>query len=38
MTEIEMLAQFRIDVLISLGFGFGCIFWVLVLWIIFGKR
>lgn len=26
------------DLMISVGFGFGSIFWAIVLWLIFGKN
>lgn len=32
------MTQFEINTLLSIGFGFGSVFWVLVLWIIFGRR
>lgn len=38
MDTAQLLAQLHVDLMLALGFGFGCIFWVLVLWIIFGKR
>ena len=32
------MSEFEINCLISLGFGFGSVFWSIVLWIVFGRR
>lgn len=38
MDTAQLLAQLHVDLMLGLGFGFGSIFWAIVLWIIFGKR
>lgn len=37
MTLNEIISNFYVNGLMGLGFGFGSIFWAVVLWLIFGK-
>lgn len=34
----EAFVDFSVNVYSCLGFGFGCVFWCIVLWLIFGRR
>lgn len=36
--RIRQMSEFEINCLLALGFGFGAIYWAIILWLIFGSK